>query len=82
MTGASYWGVKCKCGQFQALKQITSHAENLKPCVQTFRIICTHCPEGCVMPQEFGPKHLVIADLNTAIPGFNPHPDFLGAQPQ
>ena len=81
MAGASYWGVKCECGQFQALKQITSRVENLKPRVQTFRIICTHRPVGCGMPQEFGPEHLVIADLNSAIPGFKPHPDFPGLAP-
>ena len=75
MAGASYWGVECNGGKFPATKQITSSLSAERPRVGTFSILCGH-GLGALIPQEFGPEHLVRKDLPEPIPGFKAHPAF------
>jgi hypothetical protein len=72
---ASYWGVVCNGGKFHATRHITSPLSPERPGIGTFSILCGH-GAGAVIPQEFGPEHLVIKNLDEPIPGFKAHPAF------
>lgn len=78
MGAVSYWGVECNGGEFHPLAE-AEMSNVTKPDVGTFSILCKH-GGGEYTPQEFGSEHLFIGGFPAPVPGFKPHPAFLGKQ--
>jgi hypothetical protein len=73
-----YWGVTCYCGEFQALKEITSFADEKRPGVPPFKFICTHSEiDAGVKEQESHRDKLLIRAFDRPIRGFTTHSVFL-----
>ena len=73
-----YWGVTCYCGEFQALKEITSFAHEKRPDVDSFKFICTHSEIGAgVKEQEAHRDKLLIREFDHPIRGFTAHSVFM-----
>jgi hypothetical protein len=73
-----YWGVTCYCGEFQALKEITSFGHEKRPDVPSFKFICTYGEIGAgVKEHESRRDKLLIREFDHPIPGFATHPVFL-----
>lgn len=73
-----YWGVICNCGEFQALKEITSFGDERRPDVRSFKFVCTHGEIGAgAKEQESHRDKLVREEFDQPIPGFTMHPAFL-----
>jgi hypothetical protein len=73
-----YWGVTCYCGEFRALKEITSFADEKGPGVPPFKFICTHSEiDAGLKEQESHRDKLLIREFDHPIRGFTTHSVFL-----
>jgi hypothetical protein len=73
-----YWGVTCYCGEFKALREITSFAHEKRPDVDSFKFTCTHSERGAdVKEKESHHDNLLIREFDHPIGGFTAHRDFM-----